>query len=238
MGGVLKHIKKLIGAEELIKRIPRYVLWLVDVELSEIRKYPKIVKRVEAVREFRLKSKRKQTRELANTPYLFENTRNPNTALVIPCVSSSKREYIPMAFIDNETIVLNTNTMIPNAEPYYFAILISKVHMVWMKNVCGRFGDGYRYSKDVVYNNFLFPKLNKDSIKLLNDSANHILEIRTKYPNSTLEDLYDPLFMPNDLRKAHMENDKLVLKLYGIDANASEEEIFDRLVDRYVRFIR
>lgn len=143
-----------------------------------------------------------------------------------------------MAFIDNETIVLNTNTMIPNAEPYYFAILISKVHMVWMKNVCGRFGDGYRYSKDVVYNNFLFPKLNKDSIKLLNDSANHILEIRTKYPNSTLEDLYDPLFMPNDLRKAHMENDKLVLKLYGIDANASEEEIFDRLVDRYVRFIR
>lgn len=211
----LKYIKNLVGGDNFISKKPRYVLWLVDVPISEIRKMPMVAERVHKVREFRLASNEKHTQKLADSPHLFASIRNPKAALIIPRVSSEKRKYIPIGFTDDTTIALNQVVLLPNAEVLEFAILTSNVHMAWMRAFAGRLEMRYRYSVSVVYNNFPFPKLDDEVKAKLEETGRKILEVREKYPNDSYADLYDDTFMPLDLRKAHQQNDRAVWEAYG-----------------------
>ena len=161
--GAKKYIKRLIGAKEYINNLPRYCLLLVDASPAEIRKMPLLMKRIEKVREMRLASTDAATRRLADTPTLFRETNNPDTFIIIPSVSSENRRYVPIGFLDKNTIPTNLVLIIPNATLYEFGILTSSVHMAWMRAVCGRLEMRYRYSKDIVYNNFPWPR--KDAWK-------------------------------------------------------------------------
>lgn len=212
-----KYIKKLIGSYEFINRKDRYCLWLVDVPPNELRSMPKVMDRIQKVKEMREKSSFKPTRELANKPTLFREILNPETYIVIPRVSSEKRKYIPMGFENKDTIPTDSVIIIPNAKLYHFGILTSNVHMSWVRAVCGRLKSDYRYSKDIVYNNFPMPKASKEQKEKIEKTAQLILDTRNLYPNSSLADLYDELTMPPELRKAHQENDKAVMEAYRFD---------------------
>lgn len=230
----LKYIKKLVGSDEFINKKDRYVLWLVDCPPEELLKMPMTLEKVEKVREFRLNSNRKNTLKLADTPMLFEDTRNPDNALIIPRVSSEKRKYIPIGFIDKETIALNALCILPNADVYDFAILTSSVHMTWMRAVAGRLESRYRYSKNIVYNNFVWPEVNEEQRETIITKGQEILDVREKHKSVTYADMYgekDYLF--KELQKAHEENDKEVLKLYGLKEDASEEDILSKLFKMY-----
>ena len=220
----LKYIKKLVGGDNFISKKPRYVLWLVDVPISELRKMPMVSERIRKVREFRLASKEKGTQKLAERPHQFRDLRNPKTALVIPRVSSEKRRYIPIGFIDDTTIALNQVLLLSNAGKIEFSVLTSSTHMAWMRAFSGRLKSDYRYSVSVVYNNFPFPELDDKTREKLEKSGQKILEVREKYPNDSYADLYDDTFMPMDLRKAHQENDKAVWEAYGKKWELGNEE--------------
>jgi hypothetical protein len=194
---------------------------------------PMVMERVNKVREFRLQSKRPGTLKLAKTPAVYEDKRNPDYALIIPRISSEKRFYIPMGFIDKNTIALNAVLMLPNADMYDFGILTSIVHMAWMRTVAGRLETRYRYSKNVVYNNFPWPNPTDLQIDKIKATAQNILNVRLKYNQATLADLYDPSSMPFDLLKAHEDNDKAVLTAYGFKKNITEEEIVTALFRMY-----
>lgn len=204
-----KWIKLLIGADEFINNRKRYCLWLVDCPPDELRKMPLVMERVNRVKEDRLKSTDKGMQKLA--PTRFRETNNPEKCLVIPVVSSERRKFIPIGFIDKNTISTNGNLIMPNAELYHFGILMSTMHMAWVKSVCGRLKSDYRYSKDVVYNNFPWPENpNEKQVKTIETAAQKVLDARLQFPNSSLADLYDPLTMPPALVKAHNELDKAV----------------------------
>jgi hypothetical protein len=221
-----KYIKPLISAEEFINGKNRWCIWLVDVEPSEIRKMPEIVKRGELVKRFRLKSIAPSTREHAKTPFLFRDKNNPKTFIVIPRVSTENRKYIPIGIFNNKNyIVGDTCLIIPDATIYEFGILTSIMHMAWTRYFCGRLGSGPRYSKDIVYNNFPWPNSTgkqKEKIEIL---AQEILDARAKFPNSSLADLYDPIAMPPLLLKAHEKLDKAVEKVYGKIFNSDSERV-------------
>ncbi len=210
-----KYIRRLIGAREFINNIPRYCLWLKDVSPAELRKMPLVMRRIEAVREMRLASNDAGTRKLAESPHLFRETVNPESAVVVPRVSSERRRYVPMGFIKKDTILTDAILLIPDATLYHFGILESNVHMAWMRAVCGRLKSDYRYSKDVVYNNFPWPSPTDGQKAKIQQAAQAILDARAKYPDSSLADLYDEVAMPVELRKAHQENDRAVMQAYG-----------------------
>lgn len=207
-----KWIKPYTGAQEFINGYSRYCLWLVDISPNELKKLPEVLKRVENVRKFRLESKAKSTRNFANTPALFSHIAQPDTDyLLIPRVSSERRKYIPIGFISKDVIGNDQVLLIPNANLYLFGILTSEMHMTWVKYVCGRLKSDYRYSNTIVYNNYPFPENITDKQKQKVEScAQIVLDIRAKYSNSSLADLYDPLTMPPDLIKAHQNLDKAV----------------------------
>lgn len=151
------YIKKLVGAREFINNQKRWCLWLVGISPAELRKMPLVLQRVEKVREMRLASTDAGTRKLADTPTVFRETYNPSSFIIIPSASSERRRYVPLGFAGSETISTNLNLIIPNATLYHFGVLTSNVHMAWMRAVCGRLKSDYRYSKDIVYNNFPWP---------------------------------------------------------------------------------
>ena len=219
----IPYIKKLVGAAELINNKPRYCLWLKDVSPAELRKMPLVMERIRKVREMRLASPDEGARKLADTPTTFRETYNPETAIVVPCHSSENRRYIPMAFIDKETIVTNANLFIPNASLYHFGVLTSNVHMAWMRVVCGRLEMRYRYSKDIVYNNFPWPTPTDAQKAKIEQTAQAILDARAKYPDCSLADLYDEVAMPPELRTAHRENDRAVMAAYGMTPGKTTE---------------
>jgi hypothetical protein len=229
-----KFIKRLVGADEFINNIPRYCLWLVDATPSELRAMPLVMARIERVKEGRLASKREATRKKADAPMLFGEIRQPDTDyIVIPSVSSERRRYIPIGFLDSNTIATNLVLMIPNATLYHFGILTSSAHMAWTRAVCGRLEMRYRYSKDIVYNNFPWPGATDKQKAEVERLAQGILDARAKYPDSSLADLYDPLTMPPELLKAHRELDKAVMKLYGFGKDIKETDIVAELMKRY-----
>ena len=210
-----KYIKKLVGSTEFINNKKRYCLWLVGVSPAELRKMPEVMKRVNACKEDRECSPDAGRRKLAERPMLFRETKNPATFIVVPAVSSERRRYVPMGFLDGNTIATNLATMIPNASIYDFGVLTSNVHMAWMRAVCGRLKSDYRYSKDVVYNNFPWPKPTEAQKTKIEQTAQAILDARAMYPNCSMADLYDEAVMPPELRKAHQQNDKAVMQAYG-----------------------
>ena len=210
-----QYIKKLIGAAEFINNKKRWCLWLVGVSPADLRKMPLVMQRVEACKADRAAAPDAGRRKLAERPTQFREINNPDTFVVIPAVSSERRKYIPIGFLDKETIATNLVITIPDATLYHFGVLTSNVHMAWMRAVCGRLKSDYRYSKDVVYNNFPWPTPTDEQREKIEQTAQAILDARNLYPDCSLADLYDEAAMPPELRKAHQQNDKAVMQAYG-----------------------
>ena len=228
------YIRRVLGSEEYINNKLRFCLWLVNAPPQLLKKSPFVSERINNVRDFRSKSKKEATRKDAVTPWLFQENRQPNSDyIIIPSVSSETRRYVPMGFLSSDTIATNLVLIIPNATLYHFGVLTSSVHMSWMRAVCGRLKSDYRYSKDIVYNNFIWSEPTEDQKVAIERTAQGILDARALYPDSSLADLYDETFMPIELRKAHDANDKAVMKAYGFDPKASEEEIVAELMKLY-----
>lgn len=231
----LPFVKRLIGGRELIYNEKRYVLWLVGVDPKIIKNNKLAYARVKKCKENRLAMNDQATRKLADSPATFRDTNNPKQYIALPMVSSDNRLYLPLAYFDENYIPTNQVQTIPDATLYHFGILNSSVHNNWMRAVCGRLGTGYRYSKDIVYNNFPWPDATEDQKKKIEKLAQAILDARAEYPDSNLAALYDPLSMPDNLLKAHKELDKAVLKLYGFGSRLSEVEIVGKLFEKYRR---
>lgn len=224
-----KYIKRLIGSKEFIYNLPRYCLWLVDCPPNEIKSMPLVYQRVKACKEDRLKGA-PDRQKLAATPWLFRDTRNPARCLVVPKVSGERREYVPMDFVNGDVILTDLLFMVPGAMYWHFGVLTSLPHMVWMRMVCGRLKSDYRYSAQIVYNNFPFPPFWRE----VERTAAEILVARQNYPEASFADLYDPLLMPRDLRRAHEQNDRAVMAAYDFPKNMTEEQMqraFMRMYD-------
>lgn len=219
-----KYFKKWVGAEEFINRRVRYCLWLGEASPAEIRSMPLCEERVRRVRAFRLASSSAGTRKIADNPTRFHVENMPKSNyLLIPRVSSERRRYAPIGYIDKDTLASDSVHISTGATIYHFGILTSSVHMAWMRAVCGRLESRYRYSKDIVYNNFPWPEPSEDQKRKIEKAAQNILDIRAKYKNESLADLYDDATMPIELRKAHQINDIHVLEAYGLKGKISSE---------------
>ena len=228
------YFKPWYGSDEFINRRPRYCLWLGDCSPAVIRSMPECLKRVQAVREFRLSSKSPGTQKIAEKPTRFHVENMPTgNYIVIPEVSSEKRRYIPIGFLSPDVLSSNLLKVMPDATLYHFGILMSSVHMAWTRVVCGRLEMRYRYSINIVYNNFPWPDATEEQKKQIEATAQGILDARNLYPDCSLADLYDETTMPPELRKAHQANDKAVMKLYGYKPNMPEPAIVADLMKRY-----
>lgn len=212
-----KFIKKYAGGQEIIKNKERWCLWLDKISPSEYNKSRIIMERIEKTKEFRKNSERIQTQNLADVPYLFGEIRQPSSdMLVIPKVSSESRRYIPISLLGPDVIINGSALIIPNANLFTLGLLISNVHMAWMRTVAGRMKSDYQYSANVVYNSFPWPDVTEAQKEKISKTAQAILDARALYPESSLADLYDELTMPVELRRAHQANDKAVMEAYGL----------------------
>ena len=207
-----KFIRPFLGSEEFINGIKRSCFWLQNIKPEELKKLSLLLKRVEGVKAMRLDSPKPSTVKSAQFPTLFTENRQPETDyLAVPEVSSERRKYIPIGFLKSHVIASNKLQLIPNATLYNFGILTSEMHMTWVRYVCGRLKSDFDYSSTIVYNNYPFPDNISDKQKQkVETAAQTVLDIRAKYPDSSLADLYDPLTMPSDLVKAHQALDKAV----------------------------
>lgn len=230
-----KYIYKYVGSEEFINNKKRYCLWLVNADPNDIKNSKELMYRISEVKKFRENSTREATRKLSEVPTLFAEIRHPNTNyLLVPCVSSENRRYIPIGFMKPDTIVSNACSIVPSAELYHFGVLTSNVHNAWMRTVSGRLKSDYRYSGILVYNTFTWPNVTEEQKNKIEKTAQEILDARDKYPNSSLATLYDELTMPRELRKAHQENDKAVMEAYGFDwRNMTESDCVAELMKMY-----
>ena len=232
-----KYIKLLIGADEFINNRKRYCLWLVNCPPEELRKMPLILERIRRVKADRLTSSDKAMQKLAMTPTLFRETNNPDSCLVIPVVSSELRDYIPMGFIDKDTISTNGNLIMPDSNLFHFGVLMSAMHMSWVKTTCGRLKSDLRYSKDIVYNNYPWPENpTEKQMKLIEEKAQTVLDVRASFPNSSLADLYNPLTMPAELVKAHNELNKSVDAAYSRQIFSTEAKRMEFLFELYEKY--
>ena len=219
-----KYFHLWYGSREFINRSPRYCLWLGECTPAELKKMPECMKRIQAVHDFRASSKRAATAKAADKPTRFMTENMPKSNyIVVPKVSSERRRYIPMGFFTPDIMCSDLVFLIPEATLYHFGILESNVHMSWMRAVCGRLKSDYRYSKDIVYNNFPWPNSTPEQKEKIEKTAQGILDARDLYPDSSLADLYDPLTMPPELRKAHQLNDKAVMQAYGMPIKETDE---------------
>ena len=234
-----QYFHRWYGSDEFINNRVRWCLYLGDCKPNELRSMPECLKRVQLVKEFRLASKRTQTLKSAEYPHRFSMTIIPDTNyLIVPRVSSERRRYVPIGFMSPDNLVNDAVQIIPNATLYHFGILTSNVHMAWMRVVCGRLKSDYRYSKDIVYNNFPWCSPTDKQKAKIEQTAQGILDARAKYPDSSLADLYDELTMPADLRKAHQANDRAVMEAYGFDYRTmTESECVAELMKMYQELV-
>lgn len=240
-----KWFRRWLGADEFINGYQRWCLWLGDCPPGELRKMPEAMKRVDAVRQFRLASKSPPTQKLAQTPTRFHVENMPDsTYLLIPEVSSERREYIPIGFMHPDTLCSNLVKIVPHATLYHFGVLTSAMHMAWVRSVCGRLESRYRYSAGIVYNNFPWPALTptlsrreraqtSSPNRLIETAAQAVLDARAAFPSATLADLYDPLTIPPALLRAHQKLDAAVDKAYGKSGFKSDAERVAFLFVRY-----
>ena len=239
----------LIGGTELINNKPdlndkmRYTLWLDGISPAELHSMPAVMERIAACKETRLNSPAAAIRKFAETPHLYAQRTQPNIPkltddgepilidgqvhynLLVPEVSSERRKYVPMGYVASDVVTNNLVKLIPDASLYHFGVLVSNVHMAWMRAICGRLKSDYRYSKDVVYNNFPWPSPTDEQIAKIEKTAQAILDARALYPDSSLADLYDDVAMPPELRKAHKNNDKAVMHAYSFNSKLMDEGI-------------
>lgn len=226
-----KFVKLFLGAEEYINGISRYCLWVEDDGHEEASKISAISERFTKVQRHRRNSKRKATNKLAEFPYKFGEARyKPTSSILVPSVSSERRNYIPIGFVDENTVISNAANAIYDAEPWLFSVLESKMHMVWTRTVAGQLETRIRYSSSIVYNNYPIPSLSDSQVKTLTKAAKEILFARENHSERTLAEMYDPEGMPDDLREAHRQNDLLVDSLYRKKPYANDEE---RLADLF-----
>jgi hypothetical protein len=232
------YIKKFTGSDEFINSRERWCLWFVGINPIELRSMPReITKRIEAVKSFREGSKAPSTQRFAETPYLFRDRNLPGRYLLVPSVSSERRRFVPIGFCTNDTVASNLCLIVPNANLFHFGVMTSTMHNAWMRQVCGRLKSDYRYSKDIVYNNFPWPTEPSDKQKQrVEHTAQGILDARAKFPNATLADLYDPLTMPKELLDAHRANDEAVDACYGKRSFKNELERLEFLFDLYRKY--
>lgn len=230
-----QFMHRYIGAEEFLNGNDRWILWLANCTPTQLRAMPLVLERVEAVRAFRAKSSRAQTLRIASTPTRFMTENMPaSTYLAMPEVSSERRLYMPIGFLPATTFCSNLMRLMPNATEYEFGILSSLMHNAWMRTVAGRLESRYRYSAGIVYNNFIWPENATDAQKTkVKDAAQHVLDVRAKYPTETLSNLYDPTLMPADLVKAHEALDRAVDACYRKQPFVSEMERVQYLFKLY-----
>jgi hypothetical protein len=228
-------LRRIYGSKEFINGIDRWCLWLVDAKPSDLRSMPEIMKRVEAVRAHRLKSDRPATRKLAETPALFGEIRQPaRRYLAIPKTSSENRRFIPMGFLGPTVITTTEIQMVIDADFYHFGVLTSTMHMAWMRQVCGRLESRYRYSAEIVYNNFPWPdQPSEKHIQAVRSAAQAVLQVRTSQAGQSLADIYDTDVMPTALVKAHRLLDKAVDRCYRSQPFENELARIRFLFDRY-----
>ena len=229
------YIRRIYGAVEYLNNKERYCLWLVNASPKDLHNSSFIRNRIEQVRQFRLSSTKKATQDSAIYSSLFQEVRQPETVFIlVPSHSSENRRYIPMGFLSPEIITNNAVQIIPDATLYHFGILESNVHMAWMRAVCGRLKSDYRYSKDIVYNNFPWPNPTPEQKTRIEQTAQAILDARALYPDSSLADLYDEVTMPPELRRAHQDNDRAVMAAYGFPVKGfTESDCVARLFEMY-----
>ena len=219
-----KYFRKWYGAREFIKNEPRYCLLLKDCLPHELKRMPLVYQRVKNVREFRLNSKSAGTRKLADKPTRFHVENFPSgNYLLIPRVSSENRIYVPIGFMNEDSLASDSVHIVPNATLYHFGVLTSSIHMIWLRTVGGRMEVDYRYSKNIVYNNFVWQTPTPAQISAIEQSAQAILDIRASLPDSSFAELYDEVTMPYDLRQAHRKNDLAVARAYGWEKFLDDE---------------
>ncbi len=235
---VAKYIKRFMGAREFLYNTKRWCLWLVGAPPNEIRALSKVTERIKKVKEFREKSTAKDTQKNAATPSLFREQNNPSAFLVIPSTTSEHRKYIPIGFFGSDVIPSNLLLIIPDANLYHFGVLSSLMHMVWVKYTCGRLESRTRYSKEIVYNNFPWPKIvSEKQILAVEKAAQAVLSERSSYLDSSLADIYDPLTMPPKLVDAHRKLDRAVDKCYQKTTFVSELERIESLLKLYAKLV-
>lgn len=232
--GSEKYFKRWYGSDEFINRRPRWCLWLGDANPVDLIKLPECMKRIDAVRNYRLASPSPGTIKLADRPTRFHVENMPaSNYLLIPKVSSERRQYIPVGFMEPEVLSSDLVFIIPDATLYHFGVLTSSVHNAWMRVVCGRLKSDFRYSKDIVYNNFPWPEVSDEQRAKIEKTAQAILDARQEYPDASMADLYGNLVLFPDLMKAHRANDAAVLEAYGFPKDATESDIVARLFKMY-----
>ncbi len=236
--GAAAYFRRWIGADEFINGYERWCLWLGEAQPEDLKRMPEAMKRVQAVREQRLASKSAPTRKLADTPTRFHVENMPKASyLVVPKVSSERRRFIPVGFLDSSTISSDLVFIVPDANLYHFGVITSTMHMAWVRSVCGRLESRYRYSKDIVYNNFPWPDHpSEKQTAAIEAAADGVLNARKQFPGSSLADLYDPLSMPPALLKAHQTLDRAVDAAYGKKGFATEAERVAFLFDLYQKY--
>ncbi|WP_296446798.1 DNA methyltransferase [Rhodoferax sp. UBA5149] len=224
-------VRRFMSAREFLHNEKRWCLWLVDANPALLKSCPEVMRRIQAVKTFRLKSSKALTRVQASTPAVFSEIRQPkNSYLLIPRHSSENRAYVPFGFFDSDNVVADSCSSVPNATPFHFGVMSSVMHMAWMRYTCGRIKSDFRYSNSIVYNNFPWPDLTQSSKvnqppapidkaqEAIESAAKTVLDVRAKFQSgdepATLADLYDPLTMPPELRKAHQKLDAAVDKAY------------------------
>ena len=229
-----KWFRKIVGSQEFINSISRWCLWLEGISPGELKNLPMVNERVKNVRELRLKSTREATRKLADFPARFGEVRHPDgDYLLIPRVSSENRMYIPIGFMSKNVITSDSALIIPGATLYHFGVLTSNIHMAWVRAVCGRLESRYRYSANIVYNNFPWPSPSDKQKEAISKAAQAVLDARSLFPKDSLATLYDPSLTPDALAKAHRELDRTVAKAYGDKGFATEGERVADLMERY-----
>lgn len=226
--------KRWLGGAEFINNIERWCLYVADTPLSELRSMPAVLGRIEAVRNYRMSSDSLPTKNLAKTPRNFHTTFvSTSKYIAIPQVSSERRNYIPIAFLNNRVLCGDKLRLIDNAQFYHFGILNSRIHMAWMRTVAGRLKSDYQYSKNIVYNNFIWPEVSSDQYCEIEKLAQAILDARAQFPEASLADLYDPLTMPPALARAHKTLDRAVDRLYSSKPFATDADRVSLLFERY-----
>ena len=228
------YTRPFTSGDDFINNKKRYCLWLVYCPPNILRSSQEIIRRIEGVCEFRLASVKEATRRCADTPTLFMEVKEPQSNyLLIPATSSEKRRYIPIGYVDKIVIPNNAVQFVPDATLFHFGVLTSNVHNAWMRVVCGRLEMRYRYSANIVYNNFPWCQPTEEQKARIEQTAQAILDARAKYPDCSLADLYDEVTMPPELRKAHQENDRAVMSAYGFSTKMTESECVAKLFEMY-----
>ena len=236
---VRELIHPLLGAQEFIRGEKRYCLWITNNQLSLALSISAVAKRIEKCKEVRASSKRDSTCALANVPYQFGEIRyKESNCIIVPGVSSENRYYIPMGYLDKGTVITNSAFAIYDAPIWLFGILTSALHMIWVKTVGGRLKTDYRYSAQLCYNTFPFPKISNEKKEEIKQATEEVLVTREFYPEKTLAELYDPDKMPQNLREAHARLDDIVESCYPGYPFANDEARLECLFKLYEKMTK